>query len=372
MVKGSHVWRDLATQITRAQIDALKQTLRRDKGNYAMQALDPLLKPPTSSDRGLPAVPLKLLFQSYIVKSQALGTHRDGGASWKYPLDSLIKFLGHSDARKITGQNLLDWRDSLLASGKSAKTVSDKYLAAIRAVLTWAFKEKRLPSNEADTVHQKVGKKIHSRERGYTKPEAVEILKVTTNYQPAKATNPSNRKSEHITRAKRWVPLLCAFTGARVTEMTQLRKEDIRQEDDRWILRVTPDAGSVKTGHYRDVPLHSQILDLGFIEFLRTVQAGPLFHRAQRPEAFMAGARATSGRLSEWLQSRNLVPEGVQPSYGWRHRFKTQGRELGMSDRVLDAIQGHASRTSGDDYGDITILARSRMIDALPSYDLGR
>lgn len=368
---GSTEWRELSHRLARAEIQALLMTLGRDAGNFGVQVSDPIVKPPTNPDSCLPPVFIKQLFCDYIAKKQQVGKHRDGGAAWEFQIDSLIKFIGHNDARKLSRRNLSDWRDSLMASGKSPKTVSDKSLAAIHAVLKWAFVEQRLPTNEAAMVRQEVPKKNRSREKGYTTPEALQILKHSIGYQPTKATNPSNRESEHITRAKRWVPLLCAFTGARVSEITQLRKEDIRNEDGRWILRITHEAGSIKSGDYRDVPLHRQILDLGFIEFLNTMKSGPLFHNAQSSERFLAGARATSGRLSEWLQSLGLVPEGVQPSHGWRHRFKTQGRDLGVSDRTLDAIQGHAGKTEGDNYGDATVTARLRVIDALPHYDLG-
>jgi integrase len=70
------------------------------------------------------------------------------------------------------------------------------------------------------------------------------------------------------------------------------------------------------------------------------------------------------------LREAGLVPDGVQPSHGWRHRFKTVARELGLSDRTIDAIQGHAGRTAGDNYGDVTLTAKARAIDAFPDYDL--
>jgi len=335
-----------------------------------MQPSDPIVKPPSTPDKTLLPVPLKQLFCDYIETRKAIGKHRDGGANWEYQIDSLIKFLGHSDARKITKRNLLDWRDWLMASGKSAKTVSDKSLAAIKAVLRWAFYNDRLPTNEAETVRQEIPKAVRIRERGYTTPEAVGILRVSINYQPAEATNPANRESAHRTSSKRWVPLLCAFTGARVTEITQLRKEDIRLEQDGWLLRITPEAGSVKTGHYRDVPLHKQIIELGFIDFVASAMSGPLFNGAKSPDKYLSSARVASGKLSEWLRSLKLVPHSVQPSYGWRHRFKTQGRELGMSDRVLDKIQGHPGKTASDSYGDVTVAAKLRVIDTLPNYDL--
>jgi integrase len=145
----------------------------------------------------------------------------------------------------------------------------------------------------------------------------------------------------------------------------------VRNEGEHWVIRISPEAGSVKTGVYRDVPLHRQIIALGFISFVKDAKPGPLFHNATKAEKYLDGARVTAGRLSEWLNRSGVVPEGVQPSHGWRHRFKTLGRELGQSDRIVDAIQGHAGRTAGDSYGEVNIPAMARVIDALPDYDLG-
>lgn len=364
---GSREWRELAAKIMRAQIQALERTLEYDRGVFGGTPTDPLIRVPTKPMR----VSLQGLFRDYMAYSKTMGKHLDGGAKWLPPIRSLSMFLGHDDASRISPADLLRWRDTLLAEGKSPKTVSDKYLAAVRAVLTWAVDNLRLPTNAMEKVRQKVPKKVKARESGFTTPEAVRILELSLNYLPAETNNPSNRESAHIVAAKRWVPLLCAFTGARVTELTQLRKEDFREEGGRWVVRITPDGGSVKSGEYRDVPLHRQVVDLGLLDFVKLAGDGPLFHRGTNPETFQAKARATSGRLSAWLQESGLIPPRVQPSHGWRHRFKTQGRELGMSDRVLDAIQGHSGKTASDDYGDVTIAARLRLIDALPNYDLG-
>jgi len=370
VIPGSQEWRELAQLFTRAEIDALQRTLERDRGVFNDVSTDPIVKIPSVSNKALPPVALEKIFLAYIAKSQKLGRHLDGGRNWKIVFVSLQKFLGHGDARRLTKSDLRKWRDELMASGMSAKTVSDKYIAAVNAVLNWAFIEELLPSNEAEKVRQELPKKVQAREKGYTTVEAIKVLKASIGYKPVETDHPSHKESSHITSAKMWVPLLCAFTGARAAEMTQLRKEDIRQEGNCWILRITPDAGSVKNGHYRDVPLHRQVVKLGFCEFVKAANEGALFHRAKTADKFLAGARATAGKLSEWLQERRLVPKGVQPSYGWRHRFKTQGRELGGSDRVLDAIQGHPGKTASDNYGDVTIRARLRIIDALPDYDL--
>ena len=174
-----------------------------------------------------------------------------------------------------------------------------------------------------------------------------------------------------MTAAKRWTPWLCAYTGARIAELTQLRKEDVRREGLINYLRITPDAGSVKSGDYRDVPIHPHLVELGFLDFVDAAGAGPLFYiQSHRRRATSVPAQQVAGRVSRWLQALNVVPEGVQPNHGWRHRFKPVARELSLDGRVVDAIQGHAPRTAGEDYGDVTLKACSRQIDRMPRYDI--
>lgn len=367
---GSDEWRGIARALCVAELEALSRVAERDEGDFTGKPKHPLIVNAVPPEDEPQPVNMKSLFKDYISARQALGKHKDGAGGWEAAILHLIKFLGHANARRITKRNLLDWRDKLMAEGKSPKTIANKYLAAVRAMLRWAFENDRLPTNEAEAVRQQVSKAQRTRERGYTTPEAIAVLKATTSYRPKITDNPANRESAPITAAKRWLPILCAFTGARVTEIAQLRKEDIRQEGDWWVVRITPDAGSVKQGGYRDVPVHRQIIALGFVEFVQAAKPGPLFHAAKTPTRYLASARATAGRVSQWLQELDLVPEGVQPSHGWRHRFKTQARELELSDRIADAIQGHAGKTASDDYGDVSLIARSRVIDALPEYDL--
>jgi integrase len=63
------------------------------------------------------------------------------------------------------------------------------------------------------------------------------------------------------------------------------------------------------------------------------------------------------------------VPEDVQPSHGWRHRFKTQCREHGIADGTYDAIQGHSGKTASANYGDVPLKTKKAAIDKLPDYD---
>ncbi|MEI4234983.1 tyrosine-type recombinase/integrase, partial [Roseovarius sp. D22-M7] len=218
------------------------------------------------------------------------------------------------------------------------------------------------------TVRQRKPKKVYGRERGYTDAEAVQVLKASRSYQPKVDEFGNIRESDKAANLKRWVPILCAFTGARVSEITQLRNEDIRKVDGQWVARITPDAGTVKAGGYRDVPLHPQIIDEGFAEFVKSAPPGPLFHNSTEREKVNRAVIIASNKLSEWLRVSKLTPEGLQPNHAWRHRLKTQCREHGISDRVVDAIQGHSGKTAADNYGDVTLKTKIDAIGRLPAY----
>ena len=76
-----------------------------------------------------------------------------------------------------------------------------------------------------------------------------------------------------------WVPLLGLFTGARLNEISQLQLNDVRQDDaGLWYIDITAsadddedeDTKSVKNEESRRlVPVHQQLLDLRFIDFVK-------------------------------------------------------------------------------------------------------
>lgn len=365
-VKGTLEWRKLAMDLCVSEYEALKRKVERDEGNFTGKPEHPLIASAKPAAPAHDPVLLPKLLDDYLTTLERQGKGQEARRRWKPVFDDVAAFVKHKDAAMLTKKNLIDWRDKKLET-LAAKTVADVYLASVRAVLAWAVENDRLPANPCDGVKVKKSKPIRSRERGFRDEEALTVLKACRAYVPAEAANPANRESVKIAAAKKWAPILCAFTGARVTEITQLRKQDVRKQGDVYVLRITPDAGSVKSAEYRDVPVHQQLVELGFIDFVQASPDGPLFHNGKSGDA-LKSARTSSGRVSNWLQGLGVIPEGVQPNHGWRHRFKTVGEELGISSRVLDAIQGHAGRTAGENYGDITIVAKKRAIDRFPAY----
>ncbi|RWN38014.1 tyrosine-type recombinase/integrase [Mesorhizobium sp.] len=366
--KGTLEWRTIAQALCVSTYEAMARQDERNEGDFAGNPAHPLLATaqPVEDDRK--PVSLKGLLSDYLNERAADGRGKEARKRWTPVFTDLSKFIGHNDARKLTKQDLLDWKDARLKT-LASKTVADVYLASVRTVLKWAVNNDRLETNVAENVRIKVSRKQRSREQGFTLDEAVAVLKVARDHQPKPSDNPQTREAPETTAAKRWSPILCAHTGARIAEITQLRKQDFRYENDVPVVRIAPDAGSVKAGNYRDVPLHQQLIDLGFMDFVKDAADGPLFYPSSKKKEGTLPARTVAGRVSEWLQAKKVIPDGVKPSHGWRHRFKTVGLEIGVAGRTLDAIQGHAGRTAGDDYGDVTIPAKAAAMARLPRYE---
>jgi len=367
---GSDEWRIIARALCSAEFEALARAAERDEGDFSGTPTTPLIVNAQPPEEPQQRVNLTNLWADYVSGRVQAGSMRDGGKRQRPVIENLHAFLKHNNARRVKRKDLLAWRDHLMLT-LAPKTVHDVYLSAVKSLFLWAVENEHLPDNVAESVRQSKPRKVYNRERGYVDAEAAKVLKASRAYKPNEDELGRVREKSHLTAAKRWVPIICAFTGARVSEITQLRKEDFRKEEGQWVARITPDAGTVKAGGYRDVPLHPQIIKEGFMEFVMAASPGPLFHGGTDPAKYAAKAVRISSQLSEWLRAKDITPPGIQPFHAWRHRLKTTCRELGISDSVVDAIQGHAGKTAGDKYGDVTLKTKIDAINRLPNYQLG-
>lgn len=377
-------WRETAQAIAGAELEALERSVERDEGADPAKQIHPPHLAPVLPDAPPPAPhePLSLrgLLDAHLSALERQGRGRAGRKAWPKVFEDLISFLAEhrglkggalkqaDDARRLTGVELTAWRDKKLEM-LSSKTVKDVWMASVKAALGRAVEDHKLDANPAARVKVRSAPRVMVRSKGYTDPEAAAVLRAARDYRPVARDNPRTTESTHISAAKRWGPWLCAFTGARVTEIMQLRRGDVQCEGDIHFVRITPEAGSVKSREYRDVPLHPQLIQEGFLAFVDQAETEPLFY-SPGSDPTKRPAETSSGRLSTWLREAKLAPDGVQPNHAWRHRFKTVTRDLGLDPRVVEAIQGHAGRTAADGYGDVSLKAKHAAIRQLPRYEL--
>jgi integrase len=308
------------------------------------------------------SVTLTGILDGWWTEAKATGRKRSTHESYRNTVVGLVAFLEHDSAKLVTPEDIVRFKDHRLASinprtGRpiSGKTVKDSDLAGLKTLFGWAVSNRKLPSNPATGVTIKLGKPQKLRGKGLTEEEAKAILQAAL-----KVTGEGRTDA-----ARRWVPWLAAYTGARVGELAQIRKQDVTKDGEHWTIRLTPEAGTIKTNEARTVALHPHLVELGFPAFVEAASSGHLFLKPNKSGDVLGPLQGLKNRLAEF--SRAIVKDpNVAPMHGFRHRFKTVGMEAGVSTRVLDAIQGHAARTAGDSYGDVTVKAMAQAMQALP------
>ncbi|WP_322033200.1 tyrosine-type recombinase/integrase [Paraburkholderia sp. J76] len=157
--------------------------------------------------------------------------------------------------------------------------------------------------------------------------------------------------------------LLLMHTGARLGEIAQLRRQDFQTHSGFRTIRITEDAGTVKTRESnRTIPLPGHLLaDPWFAAWLgkQTGGDGPAFPSLVRPKA-----RATDV-LNKWfLEMRKAckLPMGRNNgSHRFRHWLRSALASKDVGDATADSITGHAAQgSSGRKVYTVTSLAAMR------------
>lgn len=303
---------------------------------------------------------------------------------WRPVISHLVKHLGHDDAAKVTGEDVVAWKNALrkeiLPNGKqrSARTISEAYLPAARVTFEYARENRQIGENPADAITILVPPRVLTRDDlGFSDGEAAVILRAAL----AQAQLPETLS----TRARQWLPWLCAYTGARVNELTPLLGQEVLMVDGVWTIHITPGASSdgdnsdagtsqrtVKTHRARRIPIHPHLIDLGFIRAIQAAGHGPFFYdpgKARSGKAANPQHKKVAERLGAWVRSLGVTDPQIKPSHAWRHLFITLARDAGMTDPAIYAITGHAQKTEGTKYGRYKPKVLLRELQKLPRFE---
>ena len=139
-------------------------------------------------------------------------------------------------------------------------------------------------------------------------------------------------------------------------------------------LRITPEAGAVKGGKARVVPLHEHLIEQGFMKFAAQRGAGPLFYNPVRQRDDAKGKKPRSvqarQRLASWVRGLGVTDKELSPNHAWRHTFKQIADRAGITERTSDYITGHASKSVGAGYGAPTLEDMAEALKKFPRYAL--
>ena len=172
-----------------------------------------------------------------------------------------------------------------------------------------------------------------------------------------------------------WIPIILYYSGARVEEIAQLRKGDIVEESGIPCFRLAMGEGqSIKMGNTRQFPIHSHLLELGFLEFVqsRTYQLFTDKSDVNRRYSYNYGRW-----WGNYIRDHGLKREGIKPTHSFRHTLVTLCRDLNVREEIQDSILGHNENSServkaSHGYGETSVQAQRNVIEQIPRLDLKR
>lgn len=168
-----------------------------------------------------------------------------------------------------------------------------------------------------------------------------------------------------------WLPLLAAFSGARMGELAQLETNDIQRQDGVWFMLITnegfdPDK-SVKTKlASRTVPIHSVLIDLGFLKLVSSMpDASRVFPDLPRDSRKQFGIASKFFR--KYLGHMDFEPDhnGKTPCFhSFRHSVIDELRR-NNSEATFQPLIGHAPASTTRGYGKAETLSVSKRKDLI-------
>ena len=167
---------------------------------------------------------------------------------------------------------------------------------------------------------------------------------------------------------RKWAPLIMLFTGARTSEVAQLAVSDIKSDAAHPYISILteydpddPDEDrsfvvSHKTENARrDVPLHPQLVELGFLHYIAARKANG------EPRVFPDWKLPADGRKlyssAPWVRNVNdkqiptITTRHPKPTlYSFRHTWKTQMATSQVPAQYQNQVLGHAQQGMDDRY----------------------
>ena len=152
-----------------------------------------------------------------------------------------------------------------------------------------------------------------------------------------------------------WSFIIGIFSGMRTNEISQLRIDDIVKEGNVWMIIIDETQGKrVKTtSSIRKVPIHPQLISLGFIKYVEILKSNGVDRVFPELTKERDGYSSKISRHynEKFLQSVGVWKKNVKVLYSTRHTFINRCYNKGVDRDIIKQIVGHEPDFTMDVYG---------------------
>jgi len=135
-----------------------------------------------------------------------------------------------------------------------------------------------------------------------------------------------------------------------------LRTADVSKDSttEQWMVAIYIDRDAGKTlktkGSARTIPLHPELVRLGFLDFVETTRSGGGDAWLFPAVAAAKGAKAWTKWFGRYLDDLGIT-DGRKGLHSLRHCFKDALRAGSVQEDLNDALTGHSVASVGRSYG---------------------
>lgn len=230
-------------------------------------------------------------------------------------------------------EDVTRWADENDAKRLQADSIN-KALSGIRSCITWASDESNILPFDHTNPFARIKVQDNRPQSEKKLPFTVEDVRLIFANLPDRDRNPMDY----------WMPLLAAYTGARAEELAQIVPNDVTLDGKIWILRLMnydDDDKEFKNTHSeRFVPIHSKLIELGFLKFVEGKRSQPRLFDVI-PDAMGRYSGSYTKRFG--TLKKRLAIKGKKSFHSFRHTWKKASQSALIPEDVQEVIQGHAS-----------------------------
>lgn len=316
-------------------------------------------------------------FAEYVgSKVEPVGVTKAMARDWRNALREWpMKADQRSDFKGLDFGQVLARNNELGFSPISARTRA-KYVSEVSAFFTWARREGYVEKNPFDDLHEQLPNRP-AKSRTFTDAQLGTLFSspLFVGFRSEDARGIATPGETRACDWRFWLPILAAFTGARQGELAQLELADVREKEGIQFLRITNQGEdplkSLKNAYSRrSIPLHSRVLELGFIPYVERIRSSgssQIFPELLRDKR---GAFADVSKFYQkyfrWIglnkeEDRRIV------FHSFRHRFTDELRRS-FTEHQIKPLLGHSGVGTTGGYGEkeaLSLQVRREMIETV-------
>lgn len=258
----------------------------------------------------------------------------------------LIKLpANHKKFREFKGMSYREVAQANTDRKRLTAQTANKYLRQLKAVIGWSINQgyrKESPNPVTGMLFKENPDKQNTRHPFY-----LDDLKII--FTQPRFTDKQSPSKPHIF----WVPILALYTGARITELCQLRVENILDNEEIPLIEITdshPEQQLKNTHSKRAIPIHPELIRIGFIDYVNEIRSRNydwLFPDITKgPDG---RGHYPSKRFSEFKDNLNIKNIDRKTFHSFRHSLSYYLKNAHVVEAITDEITGHAPQ--GESYG---------------------